>query len=452
MRAVTVKHGYHRRVSPSSPAAAARLTVAVAVVALAAAGIAVGFRELLHLVYRHGLGDDDVGRGVAALPAWACVLLPAAGGAVAAGLARFALRGNAGVGGVMEAVSLGRGRISLRASAVRVVACFAAVASGGSIGREGPLIQLGAGIGDFTGRRVALADFQRRMLIAAGTAAGFAAAYGTPLAGILFVVEVVTISAAIRVVVPVALAAVIAAVVVGFGPLYGARAFVLHARLELVAFAALGLAAGVVAAGFMALLRGAAAGFARLPGPAALRAGIGGAIAGAIAIGAPAVAGNGYEAIRELLDVGAAAGAVALLLVAKAAATSASVGSGTPGGVFTPALFLGASLGRLAALGLAAAGAHVDAGAYAVVGMAAVCAATTHAPLMAAVLVLELTDDSSLIVPLLLASVLATVTARFLHRDSLYTEELRRRNVPWARVAAPPEPPPTHEVESGGGI
>ncbi len=438
--------------SSSTASATLRLTIAVVIVALAAAGVAVGFRALLIVVYQAVLGDAHVGRGVAALPWWACVLMPAVGGAVAAGLAQLVVAGNAGVGGVMEAVALGRGRISLRASAVRVVACFTAVASGGSIGREGPIIQLGAGIGDALGRRVHLVDFQRRMLIAAGTAAGFAAAYGTPLAAILFVVEVVTISTATRVVIPVAIAAVVASIVVGFGPLYGARSFALGSAVELVGFAAVGALAALVGVAFMALLHGAARAFARIPGPVSLRAAIGGAIAGAIAIGAPEVAGNGYEAIRELLDVGAVASAVAILLVAKAVATAASVGSGTPGGVFTPALFLGASLGRLVALGLAAAGLDVDPGAYAVVGMAAACAATTHAPLMATVMLLELTDDTTLIVPLLLAAVVATIVSRAVHRESLYTEELRRRNVSWARVSAPPEPPPKQEVEGGEGI
>ncbi len=99
--------------------------------------------------------------------------------------------------------------------------------------------------------------------------------------------------------------------------------------------------------------------------------------------------------------------------------------------MFTPSLFLGASLGRLFALGLGACGAHVDPGAYAVAGMAATCAATTHAPLMASVMLLELTNESTLMVPLLLAATIATITARALHRESLYTTELERRGVPW---------------------
>lgn len=418
----------------------ARLTLAVVVVGVLAGAFAVAFRWLLHHTYAALLGDENILRGVAALPVWACIALPATGGAVAAVVIRYGRAGNTGVGGVMEAVTLRRGRIAFRASLVRVAACFAAVATGGSIGREGPLIQFGAGIGDAAGRLGRLTAQQRQLAIAAGTSAGFAAAYGTPLAAILFVCEVVTISTAVRMVLPVAVAGVAAAILAGFGPLYGARSYGLGADIELAAFALLGVLAGLLGAGFMALLRASEHGFARLPIPAPARAAIGGALVGTIAIWVPHVAGNGYEAIRAMLDVGAAAGAVALLLVAKAVATSASVGAGTPGGVFTPSLLLGAALGRLFALALAACGWHAIPGAYAVAGMAALCAATTHAPLMACVMVLELTDDSTLIVPVLLCTALATATARLVHRESLYTDELRRRGIAWPDAGDPQDP------------
>jgi CIC family chloride channel protein len=425
------------------------MAIAVLVVGAFAATVSLGFRVFLHDVYRWILGDSDVLRGVAALPAWACVLLPATGGAIAAAIARYGREGNSGVGGVMEAVTLGRGRISFKASVVRVVACFTAVASAGSIGREGPIIQLGAGIGDAAGRRAGITEANARILIAAGTAAGFAAAYGTPLAAILFVCEVVTISTAVRLVLPAAVAAVLAGIIAGFRPLYAQRLFEMHSVVELAAFAALGVGCALVGVGFMWLLAGAERAFRQIPGPPPVRGAIGGAIAGAIMIGAPEVAGNGYEAIRGLLDVGAAAGVLALLMIARAIATSSSVASGVPGGVFTPTLFLGAALGRLVGLALTAAGAHVDGGAYAVAGMAAATAATTHAPLMASVMLLEITEDSSLIVPILLAATIATITARALHKESLYTEELRKRRVPWPTR---PVPVPVTDVEGGGGI
>ncbi|HTJ41215.1 MAG TPA: chloride channel protein [Kofleriaceae bacterium] len=424
------------------------MAIAVLVVGAAAATASLGFRVALHEVYRLILGDESVLRGAAALPAWACVVLPAAGAVIAVSIARFGRAGNSGVGGVMEAVTLGRGRISFKASVTRVVACFAAVASAGAIGREGPIIQLGAGIGDAAGRRGGLTEAQARLLIAVGTAAGFAGAYGTPLAAILFVCEVVTISTAVRLVLPAAIAAVLAGIIAGFKPLYAQRIFEMHHVGELAAFAALGVGGGLVGVGFMWLLAGAERAFHKIPGPAPVRAAVGGAIAGAIMIGAPEVAGNGYEAIRDLLDVGAAAGTLALLMLARAAATSSMVASGVPGGVFTPTLFLGASLGRLLALALAGFGLHVDGGTYAVAGMAAATAATTHAPLMASVMLLEITADAALIVPILLAATIATITARSIHRESLYTEELRKRRVIWPSRA----PVPVVDVEGGGGI
>ena len=427
-----------------------RFAIALAAVSLLAAGASVGFRAALREVYGLVLGNRNVLAGVAALPAWACVLLPAAGGAIAVVIARYGRGGNSGVGGVMEAVTLGRGRISFKASVARVSACFTAVASAGSIGREGPIIQLGAGIGDAAGRRAGCTEANARILIAAGTAAGFSAAYGTPLAAILFVCEVVTISTAVRLVLPAAVAAVLAGIVAGFRPIYAQRLFEMHSVVELAAFAALGVGCALVGVGFMWLLAGAERAFQKIPGPAPVRGAIGGAIAGAIMIGAPEVAGNGYEAIRDLLDVGAAAGLLAIWMIARAIATSAEVGSGVPGGVFTPTLFLGAALGRLLALALVSAGFGVDGGAYAIAGMAAATAATTHAPLMASVMLLEITEDSSLMVPILLAAVVATITARALHHDSLYTDELRRRRVPWPTQAAPVAP--VAEVEGGGGI
>ncbi len=426
-----------------------RLALAVLIVAAAAAVAAVAFRDGLHEVYALLLGDRSVLHGMAALPWWACIALPATGAALAALIAGLARGGNSGVGGVMEAVALGRGRISFRASAARVVACFAAVATGGALGREGPIIQLGAGFGDALGPRLGLAAAQRRILIAAGTA-GFAAAYGTPLAALLFVAEVVTISTAIRLVLATAVAAALAAIIAGFGPLYGARTFSLGSPAELFIYIGIGAAVGVVGVAFMRLLALAERGFARIPGPPVVRAAVGGAIAGAIAIGVPEVAGNGLEALRGLLDLGAAAGVLALFLIARAIATAASVGSGVPGGVFTPALFLGAAVGRLIALGLVEVAVHVDGGACAIAGMAAACASTTHAPLMAAVMMLELTSDAALALPLLIASTIATLVARAIHRESLYTEELRRRRVVWpARLVGPPV---AEVVEDGGGI
>lgn len=425
-----------------------RRIVAWIAVGLVAGGLAVGFRFALHGAYEVLLGTDSVLEGVTRMPAWKCILLPAGGCLVATGLVALARRGNQGVGGVMEAVSLARGRIALRASLARATACFAAVASGASLGREGPIIQVGAGSGDAIGRRFGLGEDDIRVLIAAGTAAGFAAAYGTPLAALLFVSEIVTGATSLRVLMPAALATVASSALsrffVGAAPLYGAHDYGISSAGDLVLFAVLGVAGGVAGVGFMLLLEGAGRVFARIPAPTPLRGALGGALGGAIAIGLPGVAGNGYEAVHGVLEVGGPALILLLLALGKSVATASVVGGGSPGGVFTPALFLGAVVGRLFGSGVAEIGATAPTAAYALVGMAALCAATTHAPLMAAVLVFELSGDYGLALPLLAAAMIATAIARRLRRDSLYTEELRRRGVAWteapARVAGPAPP------------
>jgi CIC family chloride channel protein len=417
-----------------------RRFLATIAVGLAAGALAVAFRRALAAAYSALFGAESVLAGVAALPAWACVAYPAVGCAAAVALISWARRGNQGVGGVMEAVALGRGRVSFRASMARATACLAAVSSGASLGREGPIIQVGAGAGDAIGRRFGLAEGDIRVLIAAGTAAGFAAAYGTPLASLLFVAEVVTGAMSLRVLMPCALATVASTALSrafdGDSPLYGARELAVSDPLQIVLLVSVGVFGGAAGAGFMTLLERGGRALASVELPAVARAAVGGALAGAIAIGLPGVAGNGYETIHRILDVGDAASVLLLLAIGKAVATTCAVGGGTPGGVFTPALFLGAVLGRLLAAGFEAAGVTGEPTAYALVGMAAICAATTHAPLMAAVFVFELSGDYGLALPLLGAAAVATAVARRLRRDSLYTDELRRRGVDWAEAPA----------------
>jgi len=184
----------------------------------------------------------------------------------------------------------------------------------------------------------------------------------------------------------------------------------------------------------MRLLSAGESAFARAKLPQPWRAGLGGLAVGAIAVVLPQVTGNGYEPLNAMLDGTVPLQLVLCLLLAKAFATTASVSSGSPGGVFTPTLLLGAAVGiglqaALAALlGPAAVGSP---GAYALVGMAAATAAMTHAPMMAALLVFELSGDYAIVVPLLLATAIATALSRSLRADSLYGAELRRRGVAW---------------------
>jgi len=274
------------------------------------------------------------------------------------------------------------------------------------------------------------------VLIAAGTASGFAAAYNTPFAAVLFVLEVVVGMVVLDMLVPVLVATAIATTVtravVGVGPIYGLRTFTLQSPAELVAFAALGALAAFGAQGFMRLLSWGEKQFRHPKLSLPWRPALGGLLAGLIVATLPEVAGNGYEPLNRILDAELGVGFLLLLLVGKALATTASVSSGSPGGVFTPSLLIGGGIGFAYASGLAALGLSVGSpGGYALVGMAAATAATTHAPLMAAVMAFELSGDYAIVVPLLLTTAVAAFVSRLLRRTSIYTAELEQRGVGW---------------------
>jgi chloride channel protein, CIC family len=410
----------------------------VLAVAAAAASFAIAFRAALgFVVHRWGNGPDVVSAARLA-PVWLRLLAPAAGGLLAGLLGILVARAPAGQGvaDVMEAVVLGRVRLSMRVTLLKSLSSWLAIASGGSLGREGPLIQFGGAAGKWLSDRLELSMTRTRVLIAAGTAAGFTAAYNTPFAAVLFVLEVVVGVVALDTVVPVLIATVAATAltraVVGEGPIYGQRAFHLSSPGELLAFGGLGLFVAFGAQAFMRLLSFGEALFRRPWLNPPWRSALGGLLAGCIVAVLPDVAGNGYEPLNALLNGSFAVGFTLWLLLGKCLATTASVSSGSPGGVFTPTLLLGGGLGFVYAVSLSRCGLELGpAGGYALVGMAAATAATTHAPVMAAVMVFELSGDYAIALPLVLATALATLVSRQLRVDSIYTAELRQRGVAW---------------------
>jgi CIC family chloride channel protein len=415
----------------------------ILLVAVAAAGFAIVFRATLAATWSFVGNAGNVVTAMVGAPWYLRLLLPAAGALIAGVLVRIASRtpGGHGVGDVMVAVALGRIRLSLPVAVIRAAASWFAIVSGGSLGREGPLIQFGGAAGGDIGARLALSTEQRRILIAAGTAAGFAAAYNTPLAAVAFVIEVIAGVIVMDTMLPTMIATVIATgltrAAVGPGPIYGERTFVAGDLRELVAFAAVGAIAALVAWSFTQLVAAGERMWHRLALGAPWRQMIGGLGAGAIVVALPAVAGNGYEPLGAVLDGSLPLAVVGWILVAKIFATTSSVSSGSPGGVFTPSLLIGGCTGYLIGSGLAAAGLAVSpAGGYALVGMASAIAATTHAPLMAAALAFEVSGDYGVVLPLVLATAIATGLARKLGRDSIYTAELRARGVSWELTLA----------------
>jgi len=414
-----------------------RFWLGVLLVAVSASAFAIAFRWTLGLVLHAVSGTGDVVTAMREAPFWARLAAPAVGGLLA-GLVGLSLMRTDGqnVGDVMEAIVLGRRRLSMRVTLLKSTASWFAIAFGGSLGREGPLIQFGGASGQLIGERLGLTKQSGRVLIAAGTAAGFAAAYNTPFAAVLFVLEIVTGVVVLDTILPALIATVVATTitraVVGEGPIYGERAFHMAASLELLAFGGLGVFVAIGAIAFMRLLSFGERAFEAKWLGYPWRPAVGGAIAGGIIAFLPEAAGNGFEPLHLLLDGGVGVGFVALLLFGKAFATTASVSSGSPGGVFTPTLLIGGSLGFLYGSALAATGLVVGpAAGYALVGMAAATAATTHAPLLAAVMVFELSGDYAIALPLVMATAIATLVSRRLRPESIYAAELRRRGVGW---------------------
>jgi chloride channel protein, CIC family len=411
-----------------------RFAIALCATAVGASLFAVAFRSLLAALYSSAYGAANVVDAVRGLPWWMRLLVPVLGGAIAGLFAR--LRGTQGVSNVMEAVALGNVHLSLRTTLSRVAASWVAIGSGMSIGREGPLIEFGGTLAATLARVSGATLTHTRILVAAGTAAGFAAAYNTPFAALLFVLETIIGIAAPEALLPTIAATVIATLltraVVGAGPIYGQRSFASESPGELAWFAVLGVIAALAAFGFKRFLELLEDVSERRPIQQPWRAMAGGAVVGIIAIALPDVAGNGYEPLNVILDERMLWTTVAVLLAAKIVATSASVASGVPGGIFTPTLLVGAAVGTLLApIAAFVTGSPGNAGSYALVGMAAATAATIHAPITAAVLVFELSGDYAVVLPLLLATVVSTAVSRAMGSDSVYERELRRRGLTW---------------------
>jgi CIC family chloride channel protein len=413
-----------------------RFSIGLGLVSTGAATFAVVFRRSLTLVYQSVFGATNVVDAIAGLPPWMRLLVPIAGAGIAGSIARLRAAPTQGVSNVMEAVALGRVQLSLRTTLSRVASSWASIASGMSIGREGPLIEFGGTVGAAAARRLDVSLNSTRVLVAAGTAAGFAAAYNTPFAGALFVLETIAGIAAPEILLPVMASTVVATVItrllVGAGPIYGQRAFGLESYGELLSFAGLGAAAAFVSSAFKRTLQGFENIFERQPLPQPFRAMLGGLLVGTLATWLPQVVGNGYEPLNAMLDAQVVPVAVGVLLIAKVIATSGSVASGVPGGIFTPMLLVGASLGTLWAHASGVLmSASPSAGGYALVGMAAATAASIHAPLTAAVMIFELSGDYFIVLPLLVATVVSTSLSRLMGSESIYEAELRRRGLAW---------------------
>lgn len=420
------------------------LVLALAVGSGAGLG-AIAFRRLIETFTRALSGHADyAGAGHAAnahvpwLGRWFVLLAPVLAGLLYGPLVqRFAreARGH-GVPEVMYAVARRGGRIAPQVAVVKALASALCIGGGGSVGREGPIVQIGSALGSALGGVVRVAEERMRVLVACGAAGGIAATFNAPLAGVFFAMELIlrdfTAESFGMVVLSSVTASVIGRAAFGDHPFLHPPAFTVTHLSEYLLFALLGLLAGVVGVAFtrvLYLVEDVCDWVWR--GPEWARPAVGGLALGVLLLFLPQMYGVGYPVLEHAVAGKYAIGFLVLLVVAKMAATSLTIGIGGSGGVFAPSLFIGAALG--AAYGTAAhdllPGTAGPVGAYGLIGMGAVFAGSARAPITAVIIMFELTGEYTIILPLMSAIVLATLVSRALSTDTVYTLKLRRRGV-----------------------
>ena len=402
---------------------------------------AVVFRRLIAGVQT--LAYDGLGGFLEAIAPFHLLIIPALGGAIFGPLIyRFAREAKGhGVPEVMEAVALHGGRIRPRVAVIKSLASAICIGTGGSVGREGPIAQIGSALGSTIGQWLKLSDERIRNLVACGAAGGIAATFNAPIGGAVFALEVILGQLHVTYFGAVVISAVTADVVAHFFE-KDARAFsvpqyALVSPWELALYTLLGILAAIGAVGFTRLLYFTEDRWDGLHVPEYLKPVIGGLLLGAIGIlsfkidGFPRVFGVGYESISDVLFGRLAIQVVLGLFLLKMLATVMTLGSGGSGGIFAPSLFMGAMLGSL--FGQAAhqlfPSVTAPAGAYAMVGMAAFFSGAAHAPATAILILFEMTGDYNIILPLMLATVVSTLISRLLSSESIYTLKLTRRGI-----------------------
>ncbi len=389
------------------------------------------------------------------------IVVPVIGGLLVGPIiAKFAPEAKGhGVPEVMQALILRGGRIRPRVALAKVIASALCIGTGGSAGREGPIVQVGSALGSSIGQWLHLSDERIKNLVACGAAAGIAATFNAPIAGVVFAIEVLLSEIQVRVFGNVVVAAVAASIVsqifLGDRPAFEIPGYVMHSPWEILLYVFLGLLAALVGILFIRMLYYTEDVFDRLAIPLWLKPAVGALLLGILAfcypyvgtisyisvddmaLGLPIVEnyphifGSGFIFLEEVLQGRAPFFLLFLLIFLKPLATSFTLGSGNSGGVFAPSLFTGAMLGG--AFGYLAMhlfpNLNIEIGAYALVGMAAVFSAAARAPLTSMLIVFEMSNDYRLILPLMAAGIVASTFAQWLHPDSIYSLKLTKRGI-----------------------
>jgi CIC family chloride channel protein len=459
MNAQTLKQYLPKWLDRIQPSGTAVLLGTAVVVGVGTGLGAVFFIRLIDLVQRIFFeGGESVfgslGRGL-------FIVVPVVGGLISGPIIAFFAKEAKGHGvpEVMQAIALQGGRIRPRVVVAKIAASAVCIGSGGSAGREGPIVQVGSALGSTLGQWLNLSEARIRNLVACGAAAGIAATFNAPIAGVIFAMEIILGELHLgdlgNVVVSAVSASAMAHIFLGERPAFAIPRYAIKTPWEILLYVLLGILSALVAVFFIRMLYWFEDLFDNWHFPDALKPAVGGVLLGGLAFFYPVVLGMGFVPVDEArlglplsanlphifsagfpIIEGALLGQLSfvllfLLIFLKPLATSFTLGSGNSGGVFAPALFSGAALGG--AFGRVvesiAPGVTAGPGAFATVGMAAVFAGAARAPFTAILIVFEMTNDYGLILPLMAAVSFAMLIAERMHRESIYTLKLTRRGI-----------------------
>ncbi len=409
------------------------------VVGAASAYGTIAFRWVIGMVQWGALGgaSERVYTLSQSLPWWQILLAPAAGGLAIGLFIRYAMpeRQPLGVADLIEANALHGGKMSLTSGLLAALTSAASIGVGASVGREGPVVHLGASMAAWMAKRLRLGRQVGATLLGCGVAAAVAASFNAPIAGVFFALEVVVGHYALSAFAPIVIASVVGTLIsrghYGDFPAFIVPAYAIASAWEFAVFALLGVASAAAAMIFMRAIIGVQDLAERIPGPQWLRPALGGLLVGAIALKFPHILGVGYETTDMALKAQFGLALLLALFAAKIIATAISLGMGFGGGVFSPSLVVGALLGGI--FGTVMADAYPalasSTGAYTMVGMGAVAGAVLGAPISTILIIFEMTGDYRITIAVMVAVVIASIITQALRVKSFFTWQLESRGV-----------------------
>jgi len=414
-----------------------RLTLLAVLIGFLAGLASVLFKFMIQFFQTLFWKVPNIITAVSSQPWHLTILIPVAGGLIIGPIIYYGAREAKGHGvpEIMESLIFRGGRIRNQVVAVKALASSICIGSGGSVGREGPIVQISSSLASTVGQLFRIKERGMRTLVAAGAAAGIGGTFNAPIAGALFAVEVLLGEFGVFSFSPIIIASVISTLtsrlIIGDFSAFTVPKYTLISVWEMGPYILLGIISGLIAIIFIKTLYFFEDRFDGLRLHPLIKPALGGLLIGAIGLGLPHIFGVGYDSIDATLQNQLGLWLAMVLIFAKMLSTSLTLGSGGSGGVFAPSLFMGAMTGNF----IGSIFHHYfpssisSPGAFSLVGMGAFVAAATHAPITAIVIIFELTGDYKIILPLMLSSIIASFMTVGIHKESIYTMKLKRRGI-----------------------